>query len=663
MRAVVGLFLGSSVLATPVMAAQPLIPPVLTGAPTAAQINKRCDYYVAQSTAMRTALEKSAGPATVNTTLRKYDRLVELLGDAGGEAGMYREVAMTAPARDAGQKCEVRISSEYNKLGLSRPIYDKLKAIKVPAADHVTGYYMTRTLGGFERSGVGLDAAGRAKAQAVSDEIAKLSTEFEANIPKGQKTIEADPAELDGLPQDFIDSHKPGADGKITLRTDYTDYVPVMTYAKSAALRERFYHAYNHRAYPENDQVLRDLINKRDEFAKLLGRPNYATLNFEDRMLDTPDKVQNLMDEMSAAAKPAGERDYAKKLAALQQLDPSATKLNPWDSAYVGQLVQKQSYGYDRQEARKYFQYDNVRDGILKLTQDMFGVEIRPWKTPVWDPLVESYEMYDHGKLIGRFYFDSHPRPGKYEHANSVPLRAGTAAGQIPVGILVMNLPAGKELMEHSDVETFLHEFGHLLHGIFGGQNQKWAGQSGVATEWDFVEAPSQMLENWVYDYDTLQNFAVDTQGNTIPKSLVDQMNKARYFSLGMDDMRQLGLSNTALQYYLGPAPADLGAAARTYDAKYDLLPPTPDSQWQDAFPHLAGYGAAYYTYRWSIVIADDMFTQFQQHGLRDPATAKRYRELVLAPGGTKPAGELVADFLGRPISLDAYKAKLAKDQ
>lgn len=663
MRAVVGLFLGSSVLATPVMAAQPLIPPVLTGAPTAAQINKRCDYYVAQSTAMRTALEKSAGPATVNTTLRKYDRLVELLGDAGGEAGMYREVAMTAPARDAGQKCEVRISSEYNKLGLSRPIYDKLKAIKVPAADHVTGYYMTRTLGGFERSGVGLDAAGRAKAQAVSDEIAKLSTEFEANIPKGQKTIEADPAELDGLPEDFIDSHKPGADGKITLRTDYTDYVPVMTYAKSAALRERFYHAYNHRAYPENDQVLRDLINKRDEFAKLLGRPNYATLNFEDRMLDTPDKVQNLMDEMSAAAKPAGERDYAKKLAALQQLDPSATKLNPWDSAYVGQLVQKQSYGYDRQEARKYFQYDNVRDGILKLTQDMFGVEIRPWKTPVWDPLVESYEMYDHGKLIGRFYFDSHPRPGKYEHANSVPLRAGTAAGQIPVGILVMNLPAGKELMEHSDVETFLHEFGHLLHGIFGGQNQKWAGQSGVATEWDFVEAPSQMLENWVYDYDTLQNFAVDTQGNTIPKSLVDQMNKARYFSLGMDDMRQLGLSNTALQYYLGPAPADLGAAARTYDAKYDLLPPTPDSQWQDAFPHLAGYGAAYYTYRWSIVIADDMFTQFQQHGLRDPATAKRYRELVLAPGGTKPAGELVADFLGRPISLDAYKAKLAKDQ
>jgi thimet oligopeptidase len=645
------------------MAAQPLIPPVLTGAPTAAQINQRCDYFVARSAALRKALEHETGPATVNGTLRKYDRLSELLGDAGGESAMYREVAITPEARAAGQKCEVRISSESTKLSLSRPIYDRLKAVKAPASDKVTNYYLERTLGGFERSGVGLDPAGRAKAQALSDDIANLSTAFEANIPKGQQTITATPAELDGLPQDFIDAHKPGADGKITLRTDYTDYIPVMTYAKSSALRERFYHAYNMRAYPQNESVLRDMLNKRDEFAKLLGRPNYATLNFEDRMLNTPEKVQTLMDEMSAAAKPAGDRDYAKKLAVLQQLEPGATKLNPWDNAYVSQIVQKQSYGYDQQEARKYFQYDKVRDGILKLTEDMFGVEIRPWKTPVWDKLVESYEVYDHGKLIGRFYFDSHPRPGKYEHANSVPLRAGTAAGQIPVGILVMNLPAGKSLMEHSDVETFLHEFGHLLHGIFGGQGQRWAGQSGVATEWDFVEAPSQMLENWVYDYGVLKDFAVDENGKTIPRELVDQMNKARYFSLGMDDMRQLGLSNTALQFHMGPAPADLGAAARAFDAKYDMLPPSPDSEWQDAFPHLAGYAAAYYTYRWSIVIADDMFTQFQQHGLRDPATARRYRELVLAPGGTRPAGELVADFLGRPISLDAYKAKLAKDQ
>lgn len=654
------LFVGTSLIGSAALAA-PVIPPILTGVPTAAQINQRCDLLVARSTAMRTALEKAKGPASVATSLTAFDQLTEVIGGGSGEATLYRETGATAAARTAGEKCEVRMASEGTKLSLSRPIYERIKAIPQPS-DEPTKLYLSRVLGAFERAGIALDADGRAKAQALTDEVSKLTTQFEANIPKGQRTITATPAELDGLPQDFIDAHKPGADGKITLKTDYTDYIPVLTYAKSAELRERFYREFVQRAYPDNEPVLRALIDKRDELAKLVGRPNYATLNFEDRMLNTPDKVQKLMDDMAAAAKPAAERDYAKKLAALQQLQPGATKVQPWDNAYVSQLVQKQSYGYDRQEARKYFNYDNVRDGILKLTEDMFGVDIRPWNTPKWAKLAEAYEMYDHGKLIGRFYFDSHPRDGKYEHANAVPLRAGVR-GSVPVAALVMNLPAGKGLMEHGDVETFLHEYGHLLHAIFGGQDKKWAFESGVTTEWDFVEAPSQMLENWVYDYDTLAGFAKDASGNTIPRDLVEKMNKARYFSLGMDDMRQLGLSNVSLQYYLGPAPADLGAAAREFDSKYDPLPPPPFSQFQDSFPHLAGYGAAYYTYRWSVVIADDLFTRFAKEGLRNPQTAAQYRDLVLKPGGTKPAAELVSDFLGRPISLDAYRAKMEKDQ
>ncbi|HEX7929761.1 MAG TPA: M3 family metallopeptidase, partial [Sphingomicrobium sp.] len=581
-----------------------------------------------------------------------------------GEAGFYREVAITPDAREAGAKCEVRMASESTKLSLSRPIYERIKAIK-PPADAQTKLYLTRVLGAFERAGIALDDAGRAKAQALSDEVSALTTGFEGNIAKGQRTITATPAELEGVPQDFLDSHKPGPDGKIALRTDSTDYVPVMTYAKSSELRQRFQREYIQRAFPANDTVLRNLINKRDELAKLVGRPNYATLNFEDRMLNTPDKVQALLDEMNSAARPAGERDMAKKLALLQKLQPGATKLENWDNSYVSRLVQKESYGYDRQEARKYFAYDNVRDGILKLTQDMFGVEIRPWNTPKWDKLVEAYEMYDHGKLIGRFYFDSHPRDGKYEHANAVPLRVGVD-GQVPIAALVMNLPAGDHttgLMEHGDVVTFLHEYGHLLHYIFAGQNQRWAYLSGIATEWDFVEAPSQMLENWVYDYDTLKSFAVDAQGNPIPRDLVEKMNKARYFSLGMDDLRQLGLSNISLQYYLRPAPENLGAAALQYESKYNILPLPPYSQFQDAFTHLGGYGAAYYTYRQSIVIADDLFTKFQANGLRDRKTAEDYRKLVLAPGGTKPAAELIKDFLGRPLSIDAYRAKMEKDQ
>lgn len=663
MRLYSPLLMAACGLNAPSFAASPSLPSILVGAPTATQINQRCNMWVARSNAMRTALEKSKGAASVAKTLTAYDRLTEVLLDGVQEASLYREVGITAGARTAGEECEVRMASELTKLQLSRPIYKRIKSMP-PPIDASTKRYVKHVLDAFERSGIGLDAAGRAKAQALNDEVSKLTTEFEANIPKGQRTITTTAAQLDGLPQDFIETHKPDPGGKITLRTDYTDYIPVMTYAKSGDLRKRFYRAFNERAYPENEGVLRNLINKRDELAKLVGRPNYATLNFEDRMLNSAGKVQSLIDQMSEAAKPAARRDYAKKLAVLQQLQPGANTLQPWDNAYLSQLVQTQSYGYDRQEARNYFQYNKVRDGILELTEDMFGVDIRPWKTSTWDKLVEAYEMYDHGKLIGRFYFDSHPRPGKYEHANAVPVRWGVR-GSLPVAALVMNLPSGNGLMEHNDVITFLHEYGHLLHNIFGGQHQRWAYESGVypAIEWDFVEAPSQMLENWVYDYDTLRKFAIDASGKPIPRDLVEKMNQARYFNLGMEEMRQLGLSNVSLQYYVQPAPADLGAAARAYQAKYDILPPAPFSQFQDSFSHLAAYGAAVYTYRQSIVIADDLFTEFQKHGLRDRTTAKRYRELVLAPGGTKPAAELVADFLGRPLSIEAYRAKMEKDQ
>ncbi len=632
----------------------------------AAVINARCDAYVAEANRRIDQLAAETGPATLDTTLQRFDDITALLGASSGEFGLYMQTGGDDARRQAGANCGVRLSEIGNKLSLSRPIYDRLKAVPLAGADAATRLYLGRTLAGFERAGVALPPEQRARAQALQDKLAAVGTAFDKAINDGQKKVTADPAELDGLPADFIAAHKPGADGKVTITTDYPDYVPVATYAKSEELRRRLYFAYMTRAYPGNDANLRQMLDLRQQLADLLGRKNYAALIAEDKMLDTPAKIEALLKEMGDAARPVGESDFRRKLAIWQKDHPGATSYGVWNNAYLTNLLKKQDYAYDTQESRQYFAYNDVRDGILKLTEDLFGVEIRPWKTTVWSPLVESYEMYEGGKLIGRFYFDSHPRPGKYGHANFIPLRIGVTGHQVPMGVLVMNLPAGDHttgLMQHDDVETFLHEFGHGLHHIFGGQQQRWAGQSGVATEWDFVEAPSQMLEEWVYDYDTLKAFAHDASGKVIPPELVAKMNKARYFNLGMGDMQQLGYSNISLGLHTAPAPADLGAASRAlYDA-YSIQPIPPETQMQDSFNHLNGYSAIYYTYRWSKVIADDMFTAFEKAGLRDRTTAMRYRMEVLAPGGTKPAAELVQKFLGRPISLDAYKADLAKDR
>ncbi|HYD24333.1 MAG TPA: M3 family metallopeptidase [Croceibacterium sp.] len=638
--------------------------PILATAPDAATLDAQCQSYLGEIAQRKAALEGETGQATIDGTLVRYDEMTALIGAGLGDFTLYQQVMADQARRDAGANCQVKIASLASEISLSRPIYDRLKAIDAAGADAATSWYLTRTLAGFERSGVALDDAGRARVQQLNEELARLGTEFDTNIANGRQVIKVQPAELAGLPADFIAAHQPGEDGLVEISTDSPDYQPVMTYAESDALRRRLSEVYNRRAFPGNDAVLRQMFTLRQELATILGRPNYATLVLEDKMVDSPARVQALIEDMAAAARPAAERDYAKNLQVLRELRPDAEKIEFWQTAWLSPKVQQKFYAYSPQEARQYFAYDNVRDGILKLTEDMFGVDIRPWDTPVWDPEVEAYEMVEGDTVIGRFYFDSHPRPGKYTHANMIPLRPGVP-GEPPVAALVMNLPDGDHstgLMEHSQVTTFLHEFGHMLHGMFGG-TQRWFGQSGVATEWDFVEAPSQMLENWVYDYDTLAQFAVNKDGQTIPRDLVERMNKARYFNLGLGDMTQLGYSNISLQFHQNPVPDDLGAATREWRDRYAIVPAPEWVQFQDAFGHLNGYSAIYYTYRWSKVIADDLYTRFTAAGLRDPATAIAYRKLILEPGGTKPAAQLVRDFLGRDVSLDAYRAEMERDQ
>jgi thimet oligopeptidase len=301
---------------------------------------------------------------------------------------------------------------------------------------------------------------------------------------------------------------------------------------------------------------------------------------------------------------------------------------------------------------RRYFDFERVRAGLLDVTGRLFGLEYVPVPdVTAWHPDVAVYDVQAGQERLGRIYLDLHPREGKFKHAAQFVVVAGVAGQQLPEGSLVCNLPRG--LMEHSDVVTLFHEFGHLVHHILAG-GQQWARFSGVATEWDFVEAPSQMLEEWAWDPQILASFGLDEDGNPIHAELVERMRAAKDFGKGYFVRTQMFYAALSYQLHLN-RPDDITALVRELQAKYDLFDYIDGTHFHASFGHLEGYTSAYYTYMWSLVIAKDMFSAFDPKDLFDPAVAHRYRDEVLARGGNADAAELVTNFLGRPYSFEAF--------
>lgn len=606
-----------------------------------------------------------AGQISDMDLLAKLNRM-DLISDLHmSRAGLYSSVHPNKEVRSASEVCEQRFVEINTDISLSRTIFNRLSSVDIAKLSPSDKRYVEHMIRDFHRSGVDKDDATRGKIKALSEEINLIGQEFDKNYREGGRSVEVTSInELDGLPKDFIERHEPNADGKITLTTNTTDYMPVMQYAKSDALRERLYKAYRTMAYPENKAVLQKLLAKRYELAQLLGYADYATFVTEDKMIKSPQNAQAFIDKVSALSDSRSRQEYLVLLNRLKKIDPNATKVNDWQKMYLQELIKKEKYKVDAQEIRQYFSYEKVQKGIFDLTQSMFGVTIRPWNTQTWHPSVKAFEIVDGGEVIGRFYLDMHPREGKYKHAAQFGIQSGIKGLQLPVAALVCNFPGGEnanELMEHSDVETFLHEFGHLLHTMFSGKHERVA-FSGVRTEWDFVEAPSQMLEEWVWDADTLSSFARNEKGDVIPKRLVEKMRAGRDFGRGLWTKHQLFYAATSLNLYnKNPSEIDLDALTAKIQAAYSPFGYVDGTHFYASFGHLNGYSAIYYTYMWSLVIASDMFSEFEKEGLRNRAVALKYRNLVLAPGGSKDAADLVSDFLGRPFSFDAFAKKLER--
>ena len=671
--------LGVSVIAAPGTATQSAAPPPVpgagassipfwTGMADAASFERAMDARLANARRLLGQLTSTKGAHTIENSLRPYDDLQLELDAVGSQAELIRSVHPDAKVREIAEKVSQRAAALATELSLNRDVFDAIKALDVSAADAETKHYVQRLLRDFRLAGVDKDEAARKRIQALRDELVEIGQAFDRNIREDLRTVKTDAAELEGLPRDYITRHKPDADGKITLTIDYPDALPVFSYAKNEALRKQMFMEYSNRAYPKNVEVLDRMISRRAELATLIGFGSWADYITADKMVGSAQNASAFIDRIVAASGSKAEREFAAILKRKQHDVPGATAVNAWERTYYAELVRKSDYSFDSQTVRPYFPFDRVRQGLLDVTSALFGVTYRRLTdVPVWDPSVEAYEMLSNGQVIGRFYLDMHPRPNKYNHAAEFSIRNGVAGRQIPEAALICNLPGGQPgdpgLMTHEDVVTFFHEFGHLVHALVSGRHQ-WIGVSGISTEQDFVEAPSQMLEEWTWDPATLATFARHHETNQpIPASLVREMRRASEFGKALNVRQQMVYARLSLSVYdRDPKQVDTTALVKQITNTLTPYPYVEGTHFQTSFGHLDGYSAVYYTYMWSLVIAKDFFGRFDGANLLAPAVAARYRDTVLAPGGSKPAAVLVSDFLGRPFDFKAWEAWLNRD-
>ena len=607
------------------------------------------------------------GTRTVENTLRAFDEIVRHAENAAYAANLIESVHPDSAYRVTAEDLTRRSAKFLDDLSLNRAVYDALAAIDARKSDAATRYYLEKSLRDFRRAGVDKDEPTRKQIAGILEELTRTSQDFDKNIRNDSRTIKLDsPDDLAGLPPDFVNSHAPGPDGKITISIEYPDYGPVIRYADKTEVRRRLMYEDLNRGYPANMAVLDSLVAKRYRLARTLGYKNWADYITEDKMIENAKNASDFIDRLREVSYRRAQDEYAIYVKRKQEDDPSATQVQKWEMSYYGRLIRKRDYDFDPQVARAYFPFARVKQGVLDLTAKMFGLTYkRVANAAVWHPSVEAYEVYDGKRLLGRFFLDLHPRPGKYNHAAKFGIRQGVGGIQLPEHALVCNFPGDKPgdpgLMEHADVETFFHEFGHLLHSILGGQGA-WSGVSGTAVQRDFVEAPSQMLEEWCSDAKTLQTFAKHFETNEpIPSETVAKMRRADRLGRALGTATQAWYSAISLSIYdRPPDQVDTDRIVRELEPRFIPTPPVPDTHMQTSFGHLDGYSAYYYTYQWSLVIAKDMFGQFDRRNLLDSKVAKRYRDAVLAPGGSKPAKDLVHSFLKRDYDFKAFDEWLA---
>ncbi|GAA1777873.1 M3 family metallopeptidase [Nocardioides hankookensis] len=601
---------------------------------------------------------RTSPPATTLELLRQWDEISRHLGDVAAVASLLANVHTVEGVRTTCEQSEVEVDRLGTELRQDRALYEIFAAADPAGLDATAARLLEKTLDDFRRAGVDLDDATRARLAEINERLTEVGQEFGRTIRDDVRTVRVSPDRLAGLPQDWLDEHPVGDDGLVTVTTDYPDSLPARMFVHDADVRRQVTVAFLERGWPANGPLLDEMFALRQELATLVGYADWASYDADVKMIKKGPAIPEFIDRIAEAAEAPMRRDLELLLERYRRDVPGAETIDTADSVYYEELVRQERHDVDSQRVRTFFDFTKVQQGLLDVTSRLFGVTYEPvTDAVVWHDEVTAYDVLVDGARIGRIYLDLHPRDGKYKHAAQFTLVDGLADRQLAEGVLVCNFSRG--LMEHDHVVTLFHEFGHLLHHVLAGAGE-WTRFAGVATEWDFVEAPSQMLEEWAWDADVLRTFATDASGEPIPADLVERMRAADDFGKGYQARTQMFYA--AMSYWFHTdRPADLTAAMRELQARYSPFAYIDGTHMFASFGHLGGYSSAYYTYMWSLVIAKDLFSAFDPDDLFAPEVAGRYRDRVLAPGGSADAADLVADFLGRPYTFDAYAAWLAR--
>lgn len=599
---------------------------------------------------------------TFENTIMGYERAFDNYGNALGMSGFLSYVSTDKQFRDAANDLQMQISQYMVDVATRRDVYKAIREYTDtnPRLDPVQAKLVKEMLIGFKNSGMDLNDADLEKFKALNKEKAEYIIKFDKNIQEYKDPLAVTQEQLQGLGEDYIKKLSKTDDGKYLVTLDYPDYVPFMQNADDEQARKELEFKFNRRGGQENVDLLEKTLTLRREIARLLGYKNHAELRLEDRMAKNPKTVMAFLKDLQKKLKPLGKKEDKEMIAYKNsKTGKNSRTLYSWESGYWSNKFRKENLELDSEKIKEYFPSQVVIDGMLDLFGGVFGITFEPVDIPVWHPDVKAFKIKDKasGELVAYFYMDLYPREGKYKHAACFGLVEGEekqdGTYQNPFVAIVANLnkPSGDtpSLLKHSEVETLFHEFGHVLHNAL--TKAKYSAFSGTSVSWDFVEAPSQMLERWAWDPQVLKKISRHYQtGEALPDDLIKRMIAAKNFGAGGMYLRQDFFAQYDMSLHTADTTPDTTKLYFELTKKIRGLPLTKGTIPQASFGHImGGYDAGYYGYLWSEVIAEDFFGEFKKNGIFNPETGLKFRREILEKGGTLDEEKMVENFLGRP--------------